>query len=148
MRQGESVLYTSTAMYIWLREAKMWELGFDADAGDLGAAAGITFFQDPKNAVSARPLRSTGLMPAIPNARRLDIHVDQIKSLAAEFKALRDGFRQIGRITVDEGVAEAHRRLDALMEQLGRARSYSVTILERIFKKAQGSNSGLNARYM
>jgi hypothetical protein len=145
---GVCTLYLDGDVHLAARSEDVG-LGFHADAGDLGAAAGITFFQDPKNAVSAGPLAIvTRLVPAIRDPRRLDIHVDQIKSLAAEFKALRDGFRQIGRITVDESVAEAHRRLDALMEQLGRARSSSVTIPERIFKKAQGSNSGLNARYM
>lgn len=125
-------------MYIWLREAKIWNRVFILTPVILGAAAGITFFQDPKNALYASLLALlTGLVPAVRDALRLDIHLDQIKALAAEFKALQDAFRQVGRITVDESIPEAHRRLDALMEQLGRARSHSVTIPERIFRKAQ-----------
>lgn len=138
MRQSESALYTSTAMYIWLREAKLWNRLFILTPVVLGAAAGITFFQDPNNALWASLLAIlTGLVPAIRDALRLDIHLDQIKALAAEFKALQDAFRQVAKITVNESVPEAHRRLDALMEQLGRARAHSVTIPERIFKEAK-----------
>lgn len=138
LRQEESALYTSTALFIWLREARLWNQFFIITPVVLGAAAGITFFRDPQYAGAASLLAIlTGLFPAVREALRLDIHLDQIQSLAAEFKGLQDAFRQVARITAPENLTEASRRLVSLMDELARARSHSVTIPERIFKKAQ-----------
>jgi len=138
MRQSESALYTSTSLYIWLREARRWNRFFTITPVVMGAAAGLLFFKDPANAFWASLLAIlTGLVPAIRDALRLDIHLDQIRSLASEYKGLQDAFRQLAKITAPTNVAAAERQLEFLMEQLNRARSHGVTIPERVFKKAQ-----------
>lgn len=138
MRQSESALYTSTAMYIWLREARWVNRFFIVTPVVLAAIAGLTFFQAPENAGWAALLAlMSGLFPAIRDALRLDIHVDQIKSLAAEYKTLQDSFRQVAKIYAPSSTKDADARLKLLMDQLERARSHSVTIPERVFKEAQ-----------
>lgn len=136
VRQEESTLYTSTALYIWLREARTWNQVFVLVPLVAGTLAGIAFFQ--VNAVLATVLALlTGFTPALKEALRLDVHLDTIRTLAAEFKGLQDAFRQLGHIGAVTSPASAERELANLMEQLNRARSHSVTIPERIFKKAQ-----------
>lgn len=136
MRQAESALYTSTALYIWLREARIWNRVFVVVPVVTGTLSGIAFFQS--NAVVATVLAVlTGFAPALKDALRLDIHVDTIRTLAAEFKGLQDAFRQLGRIGAVTNPASAERELARLMEELNRARSHSVTIPERVFKRAQ-----------
>jgi hypothetical protein len=136
LRQEESTLYTSTALYIWLREARIWNQVFVVIPVIAGTLAGVAFFQ--ASAVVATVLALlTGFAPALKEALRLDIHLDTIRTLAAEFKGLQDAFRQLGRIGAITNPASAERELADLMEQLNRARSHSVTIPERVFKKAQ-----------
>lgn len=138
MRQSESALYTSTALYIWLRKARFWNQVFVITPVIMGAASGLLFFKDPENIVWASLLAIlTGLVPALRDALRLDIHLDQIKSLASEYKGLQDSFRQLATITAPSNTAGAERQLEFLMEQLNRARAHSVTIPERVFREAQ-----------
>jgi hypothetical protein len=138
MRQSESALFTSTALYIWLREARWWNRAFTITPVVMGAAAGLLFFKDPANVFWSSLLAIlTGMVPAIRDALRLDIHLDQIKGLASEYKGLQDAFRQLAKITAPTNTAGAERQLDFLMEQLNRARAHGVTIPERVFKKAQ-----------
>jgi hypothetical protein len=137
-RQSESALYTSTALFIWLREARWTNRFFIVTPVILGAASGITFFQSPQNAGWASVLAIiAGLFPAVRDALRLDIHLDQIKTLAAEYKMLQDGFRQVEKIYAPSSSKDAEARMRLLMDQLERARSHSMTIPERVFKAAQ-----------
>lgn len=138
MRQSESALYTSTSLYIWLREARRWNRVFVMTPIVMGAVSGLLFFKDPQNVVWASLLAIlTGLVPALRDALRLDIHLDQIKSLASEYKGLQDAFRQLAKITAPAEPKVAERQLEFLMEQLNRARAHGVTIPERVFKEAQ-----------
>jgi hypothetical protein len=136
LRQQESALYTSTALYIWLREARIWNQFFVVVPVLTGALSGVAFLQS--NAVVATILAVvTGFAPALKDALRLDIHLDTIRTLAAEFKGLQDAFRQLGRIGAVTNPSSAERELARLMDELNRARAHSVTIPERVFKKAQ-----------
>lgn len=138
MRQSESALYTSTALYIWLREARNWNRFFVIAPVVVGAASGYLFFKDPANVVWASILAIlTGLFPALRDALRLDIHLDQIRSLASEYKGLQDAFRQLAKVTAPANTAGAERQLELLMDHLNRARAHGVTIPERVFKLAQ-----------
>lgn len=138
MRQSESALYTSTALYIWLKEARWQNRFFVITPVVLGAGSGVLYTFSPDNVFWASLLAiATGLIPAIRDALRLDIHLDQIRSLATEFKGLQDAFRQLATIIAPYNTAGAERQLDLLMEQLNRARAHGVTIPERVFKEAQ-----------
>lgn len=138
MRQSESALYTSTALYIWLREARWWNRLFVITPVVLGAGSGVLYTFSPANVFWASLLAiATGLIPAVRDALRLDIHLDQIKALATEYKGLQDAFRQLATITAPHNIAGGERQLDLLMEQLNRVRAHGVTIPERVFKEAQ-----------
>lgn len=136
LRQEESALYTSTALYIWLREARRWNQVFVVIPVIAGTLAGVAFFQTSPVVATVLAVL-TGFAPALKEALRLDIHLDTIRTLAAEFKGLQDAFRQLGCIGIEGSAAGAERELASLMDQLNRARSHSVTIPERVFKKAQ-----------
>ena len=136
LRQEESALYTSTALYIWLREARHWNQAFVVIPVVTATLSGLAYFQ--ANVVVATVLAVlTGFAPALRDALRLDVHLDTVRSMAAEYKGLQDAFRQLARIGAVTNPATAERELARLMEELNRARSHSVTNPERVFKKAQ-----------
>jgi hypothetical protein len=69
LRQEESTLYTSTALYIWLREARIWNQVFVVGPVVAGTLAGVAFLQ--ANAVVATVLAVlTGFAPALKEALR------------------------------------------------------------------------------
>ncbi|MEQ8446908.1 MAG: hypothetical protein RIB57_13565 [Pelagibacterium sp.] len=138
LRQSESALFTSTALYIWLRDARNWNRLFVIGPVVLGAVTGIIYAIDPSQILWAALLAVlTGLIPALRDALRLDIHLDQIKSLATEYKGLQDAFRQLAYITAPHDSDSAEKQLHFLMDQLNRARAHGITIPERVFRKAQ-----------
>jgi hypothetical protein len=135
-RQEESCLYTSTSLYIWLRFARMWNWFFILTPVILASLAGVAFFKDDPW-LAAILTFLTGIVPALREALKLDIHVEQIKALAAEFKALQDAFRRVALVYSPTDPDGAEKRLEALMDRLDAARAGSVTIPEWAFKRAQ-----------
>jgi hypothetical protein len=140
-RQEESCLYTSTSLYIWLREARRWRVLFIVTPIIFGAIASWSVLQQPDNAwaiwITAAAGLIAGVFPAVREALDLDLHVDEISRIASQFKNLQDRFR----IAADTGPDKAHEVFEAevrdLMERLDEARKASVTPPERCFKKAQ-----------
>jgi hypothetical protein len=123
-------------LYIWLREARHWNQLFVVIPVVTATLSGVAYVQ--ANPIVATVLAVlTGFAPALRDALRLDIHLDMIRILAGEYKGLQDAFRQLGRIGSVINPASAERELADLMEQLNRARSHSVTIPERVFRRAQ-----------
>ncbi|WP_189521680.1 MULTISPECIES: SLATT domain-containing protein [unclassified Mesorhizobium] len=135
-RQEESCLYTSTSLFIWLRFARLWNWFFILTPVVLASVAGIAVFKEDAW-LAAGLAFLTGIVPALREALKLDIHVEQIKSLAAEFKALQDAFRRVALVYAPTDPDAAEKRLEALMDRLDAARSGSVTIPEWAFKRAQ-----------
>lgn len=140
-RQEESCLYTSTTLYIWLREARLIRRIFVVAPVVLGALATWSVLDQPV-AEWVKWLTATfalvaGLFPAVYEALKLDTHIDEIARQAALFKNLQDRFRQAATVAALGPYDEFQTIFDSLMERMDAARSVSITPPERCFKAAQ-----------
>jgi hypothetical protein len=140
-RQEESCLYTSTTLYIWLREARFWKAAFIIIPIIFGAIASWSILDNPNIGwmlwVTASAALIAGILPAIREALNLDVNVENISLLASQFKHLQDRFR----LAADTGEEKDFGTLDAevrdLLERLDEARKSSITPPERCFIKAR-----------
>jgi hypothetical protein len=140
-RQEESCLYTSTTLYIWLREARRWRGVFVVVPIILGAIASWSILDRPDNPwalwVTAAAGLVAGLLPTIRDALGLDLHVEEMSRHAAQFKNLQDRFR----LAADTGESKSEEAFETevrdLLERLDEARKASMTPPERCFVKAQ-----------
>ncbi len=140
-RQEESCLYTSTTLYIWLREARIWRSVFIIVPIVFGAIASWSIlknFETPWTIwVTATLGLIAGLLPAIRDAIGLDVHVDEIARHAAQFKNLQDCFRLAANVGIDKEPDDFEIQVKDLLERLDDTRKASVTPPERCFKKAK-----------
>ena len=140
-RQSDNCLYTSTALFIWLRFLRWGKALFTAVPLILGSLA--TWNLLTSSDLSAVRLTTAvlafiaGLLPAIYRALKCDDHLEQCKHLAAEFKNLQDRFRQAALVSSRGPYPEFDAEFKALMERMEKARSFSVTAPEWCFKRAQ-----------
>lgn len=140
-RQEESCLYTSTTLYIWLREARLWRGVFIVVPIVFASVASWSILESLEAAwalwLTAGLGLIAGFLPAVRDALSLDLHVDEIARHAAQFKNLQDRFR----VAADTGAAKEPDVFEAevrdLMERLDEARKASVTPPERCFVEAQ-----------
>lgn len=138
MRQSESCLWTSTSLYIWLRQVRRQRQFFIAAPIVLGALASFTVLQDVVPAwVVATLSLGASLFPALSDGLNIQTSVNEIARLAAEFKALQDRFRRVANITVLGTAEEAEAALAELMDRMDVVRSASVTPPEKYFEKAR-----------
>lgn len=140
-RQEENCLYTSTTFYIWLRESRALRRLFIVAPIVLGALATWSVLDQPDKLwvqwLTATFALLAGLFPAIYEALKLDVHVDEIVRQAAEFKNLQDRFRQAARVTALGAFEDFKAEFDVLMQRLETARSSSLTPPERYFSAAR-----------
>ncbi len=140
-RQEESCLYTSTTLYIWLRQTRLIRRIFVVAPAVFGALATWSVLDKPELTLLVWSTASfallAGLFPAIFEALKLDVHEVSIARQAAAFKTIQDRFRQLATITAlgpyDTFEAEFHKT----MERLDEARAESTTPPERCFKTAR-----------
>lgn len=140
-RQEEGCLYSSTIFYIWLRATRFWRRVFIVVPIVLGALATWSVLDQPVvpwvRWLTATFALLAGLLPAIYEALKLDVHIDEVAKQAAEFKNLQDRFRQAGRVTSLGPFEDFKKEFDALMQRLDAARSRSLTPPERYLAKAR-----------
>lgn len=137
-RQEESCLYTSTSLYLWLRQVRRQKQVFVIAPIILGAIAGFSAFKENVPAVLVASLTLlASLFPALADALKITTSVDEITASAATFKALQDRFRRLATITVLSDTDAAETALSELMDRMDVARSSSITPPERYFTKAQ-----------
>lgn len=138
IRQSESCLWTSTILYIWLRQVRRQRQFFIAAPIILGALASFTVLQNgaPAWVVASLALLAS-LFPALADGLKFETSVDEIARLAGEFKALQDRFRRLAHITVLGDADKAEADLAELMDRMDVARSVSVTPPERYFEMAR-----------
>lgn len=140
-RQEESCLYTSTTLYIWLREARLIRRVFVVTPVILGALATWSVLDQPVTEwlkwLTATFALLAGLFPAVYEALKLDTHIDEIARQAALFKNLQDRFRQAATVASLGPYEEFRAAFDPLMDRMDSARSASVTPPERCFRAAQ-----------
>lgn len=138
LRQSESCLYTSTAIFIWLRTVRWQQKTVVLAPILLTGLAGFGYFKDalPAWTIALMGVLST-LVPALADALDIQTHVDELKTKAAEFKALQDRFRKLARIGILGDLERADSELNELMDRLDVVRSSSITPPERYFQKAR-----------
>ena len=139
-RQEESCLYTSTELYIWLRQTRRIQRIFVAAPIVLGAIATWSVLDKPELPwvvwVTATCALLAGLFPAAFAALKLDAHVDSMGKQAAEFKNLQDAFRQLATIDALGPYHKFEAKFHEAMGDMNTARAASTTPPERCFRAA------------
>lgn len=144
-RQSESCLYTSTALFIWLRTLRGLKVFFIIAPLTLGSiASGRLLLGNFDNAkiVAAICAFFAGILPSIYSALKYDDRLKECASLASEFKNLQDGFRVAALVYSEKSFEEFEARFCELVQRLEKARSVSFTAPEWCFKMAQRKIKG------
>ena len=140
-RQAESCLYTSTTLYVWLRQSRLIRRFFVVTPVLLGALATWSVLDQPAadwiKWLTATLAMLAGLFPAVYDALKLDTHIDEIARQAALFKNLQDRFRQAANVASLRPKDEFEQAFDSLMHRMDEARSTSLTPPERYFRAAR-----------
>lgn len=135
-RQEESCLYTSTALFEWLKELRCWKIVLVVAPIVFSAIAASALIKHCPW-VTGTAVLLAGILPAIFKALNLDKDLVAITLYANGFKILQDRFRQCWRIS-SLGDADAFRKeFQNLMSKLDDARKASIPPPERYFKKAK-----------
>ncbi len=138
-RQEDSCLYTSTALFEWVKEVRIWRTAFiilPVIAGSI-ASAKILLKEPDFDWFTAIAAMLAGLFPAIFKALDLDVSLKTISDSANRFKVLQDRFRQTSRIGATRMTDELEEEFKTLMDRLDDARSAGPALPERHFKSAQ-----------
>ena len=138
-RQEESCLYTSTALFEWLKSMRIWRVVFVIAPIILG---GISTWSLLTHRIGYEWITGTcallaGIIPAIYKALDFDVSLDVISQHAYQYKSLQDRFRQTWRITALEDSFKLRPELDILMSKMDEVRSASLTPPERFFRSAR-----------
>lgn len=138
-RQEESCLYTSAAIYEWLKFLRRLRVFFVVTPVVLGSVAGWRVLaNDPAMAwLAAGCAFLAGLFPAIYNALDYDMDLRLLAGQAHTFKVLQDRFRQLRTASALGDPADFRTDFQHLMDRMDKARESSVTPPERYFKRAQ-----------
>ncbi|MDR7230980.1 hypothetical protein J2X45_002071 [Caulobacter sp. BE264] len=142
LRQEESCLYTSTALYHWLRSVRFWNRAFIVTPIILGGLASYGALKSQSPVIAAVLTLVAGFFPAIYDSLKLKGHADDIARQAAQFKVLQDRFRQAARIGAIGDTAALETEFNALMDRMDDARSGSLAIPAKFFTKAQAQIKG------
>lgn len=138
-RQHESCLYTSTALFEWLKYLRWWKRIFIVAPIILGALATWPLLsQSPDFAwFTGACALLAGLAPAVYEALDLDVSLDVIGKHAHLFKILQDRFRLAWTVTALGSADDFKKEVDSLMDRMDAARSSSLTAPERFFEKGR-----------
>lgn len=138
-RQQESCNYTSTALYLWLKEVRVYRIAFITLPILFGSIASAKILlKDPAfDWLTAIAALLAGLFPAIFKALDLDVSIKAMSDSAHRFEVLRDRFRQTSLIGATKTAEELESEFNDLMDRMDDARNASLAIPERHFKKAQ-----------
>lgn len=139
VRQEESCLYASTAIYEWLKFLRRLRIFFVVAPVVLGSVAGWrALANDPDMAwLAAGCAFLAGLFPAIYKALDYDLDLRLLAGQAHTFKVLQDRFRQLRSAGALGDPAAFRADFQHLMDRMDKARESSVTPPERYFKRAQ-----------
>lgn len=138
-RQHESCLYTSTALFEWLKHLRCWERVFIVAPIILGALSTWPLISQQPDLVwfTGACALLAGLAPAVYDALDLDVSLDVIAKHAHLFKILQDRFRLGWTVTALGSADDFQKEFDSLMDRIDAARSSSLTAPERFFDRAR-----------
>jgi hypothetical protein len=104
-RQEESCLYTSTALFEWIKVLRLWRVAFIILPLVCSAVATSALFKHWAW-VSGIAILCAGVIPAIFKSLDLDKDIAAMTRYANTFKSLQDRFRQARTITALGGFDE------------------------------------------
>jgi len=138
-RQEESCLYTSTALFEWLKSLRMWRTVFVVAPIVLGGIAAWPLLKQQTGYELLTGLCAllAGVIPSIYKALDFDVSLERVGEHAHKFKVLQDRFRQTWRVLPDENADFLKTTFDNLMDRMDDARAASLTPPERFFKRAR-----------
>jgi hypothetical protein len=139
-RQEESCLYTSTALFEWVKDLRVWRTVFIA-LPIVCAAVATSALLKHCPWVTGIAAFVAGVLPAIFKALDLDRDLAVITRFANTFKSLQDRFRQAGNITAFGDVEDFKKEFASLRSKLDDARMASIPPPERYFKRARAKIS-------
>jgi hypothetical protein len=137
-RQQEACLYTSTAIYEWLKSLRRWRVVFVVLPIVFGGIATWPLLsKQPGFAwVTGVFALLAGIIPAIYKALEFDVSLDALAKSAHQFEVLRDRFRQAWSVAALGEFETFKAEFDELMNRLDAAREHSLAIPDRFFKTA------------
>jgi hypothetical protein len=135
-RQEESCLYTSTALFEWLKDLRLWRTAF-ITLPIVCAAIATSALLKHWQWVTGIATILAGVSPAIFKALDLDRDLASITRFGNTFKSLQDRFRQARTITSLGDPDEFKKEFTQLRSKLDDARMASIPPPERYFKNAQ-----------
>lgn len=140
-RQEETCLYTSTSLFIWLRQLRQWQFVSVVAPLVLGGIAGWNMLgkidSDKVQWIAGVCALLAGLVPSIFAAVKFDDRLALCKVLSAEFKNLQDRFRQLAVIGGGKSLEQVETEFRSLMDRMEQTRSHSFTAPEWTFKMAK-----------
>jgi len=140
-RESEGCLYSSAALYIWLRRKRWWRGFFAVTPLVLGGFASWKLLEttdlDSVKVLTSACALAAGLLPTIYAAIRGDESLAEVVRAAGEMKNLQDRFRQCATVWSENPHDEFEGQFEALMERLEEVRARSLTAPERFFVAAQ-----------
>jgi hypothetical protein len=138
-RQEESCLYTSSALFEWLKSLRKWRAVFVVTPILLGAVATWPLLKEVHGFewFTATCALLAGLSTAVYKALDLDVNLDSVAKHAHQFKILQDRFRQAAQVTALGAFDAFKKDFDELMARMDAARASSLTVPEKFFKAAQ-----------
>ena len=135
-RQEESCLFTSTALFEWIKVLRLWRVAFIILPLVCSAVATSALFKHWAW-VTGIAILCAGVIPAIFKSLDLDKDIAAMTRYANTFKSLQDRFRQARNISALGEIDEFRKEFASLRTKLDDARMASIPIPERYFKKAQ-----------
>ena len=134
-------MFTSTTLYMWLRDARRNRRIFIVAPIVLGSLATWSVLDQPEISwlrwATAVFALLAGLFPAIYEALKLDAHVEGIARQAAQFKNLQDRFRQCRSLGPGGEMQDFRSQFETLMSMMEDAREQSITPPEKYFEQAR-----------
>ena len=135
-RQDESCLYTSTALFEWLKYLRRWRKILITTPIILSAIAASAMVKHYEWIAGSAALLA-GIFPAILRALDLDKDLAAIARQANQYKILQDRFRQSWRVCALGNSEEFKRDFKANMKMMDDLRLVSPAVPDRFFAKAQ-----------
>ena len=148
-RLSESCLYTSTALFIWLKFLRGTRTLMTGLGLVLGGVAGWNILSGSEKwqiAIAFCALIA-GLIPTLLAGLKVEEHIEECKSLAAEFKNLQDRFRQAALVWSKKSFDEFEQVFIDARDRLEKARAVSATPPELIFKLAQRKVKSMDYKF-
>jgi hypothetical protein len=135
-RQEESCLYTSTALFEWLKALRLWRIILITTPIILSAVAASAMVKHYEWIVGTAALMA-GIFPAVLKALNLDKDLAAIARQASQYKILQDRFRRSWRVCALGNSEEFQREFKANMKMMDDLRLASPAVPDRFFAKAQ-----------